>query len=207
MGTRGKACRARRRTDAASCISSAGLCLERPNYANVSPRFFCGTTKSSVSTLELEFPRRETQFAATRAGFRVVLKRNCSISPRGLLLAFALLAALALGIAAAFAALGAWLILPFAGLELLLGAAFWVTARHAADYERIERARDRLTVDVSEGERLRRYEFDAGRLRVRLGERGRVLLDAPQARLEIGRHLDAASRAGFAAELGKRLQS
>lgn len=162
-----------------------------------------------MSTLELEFPRRETQFAATRAGFRVVLKRNCSISPRGLLLAFALLAALALGIAAAFAALGAWLILPFAGLELLLlGAAFWVTARHAADYERIERARDRLIVrGVSEGERLRRYEFDAGRLRVRLGERGRVLLDAPQARLEIGRHLDAASRAGFAAELGKRLQS
>lgn len=161
-----------------------------------------------MSTLELEFPRRETQFAATRAGFRVVLKRNCSISPRGLLLAFALLAALVLGIAAAFAALGAWLILPFAGLELLLlGAAFWITARHAADYERIERARDRLTVDVSEGERLRRYEFDARRLRVRLGERGRVLLDAPQARLEIGRHLDAASRAGFAAELGKRLQS
>lgn len=161
-----------------------------------------------MSTLELEFPRRETQFAATRAGFRVVLKRNCSISPRGLLLAFALLAALALGIAAAFAALGAWLILPFAGLELLLlGAAFWITARHAADYERIERARDRLTVDVSEGERLRRYEFDARRLRVRLGESGQVLLDAPQARLEIGRHLDAASRAGFAAELGKRLQS
>ena len=161
-----------------------------------------------MSTLELEFPRRETQFAATRAGFRVVLKRNCSISPRGLLLAFALLAALVLGIAAAFAALGAWLILPFAGLELLLlGAAFWVTARHAADYERIECARDRLTVDVSEGERLRRYEFDARRLHVRLGESGRVLLDAPQARLEIGRHLDAASRAGFAAELGKRLQS
>lgn len=161
-----------------------------------------------MSTLELQFPQRETQFAATRAGFRVVLKRNCSISPRGLLLAFALLAALALGIAAAFAALGAWLILPFAGLELLLlGAAFWLTARHAADYERLERARDRLTVDVSEGERLRSYEFDARRLRVRLGESGRVLLDAPQARLEIGRHLDAASRAGFAAELGKRLQS
>ena len=161
-----------------------------------------------MSTLELEFPRRETQFAATRAGFRVVLKRNCSISPRGLLLAFALLAALALGIATAFAALGAWLILPFAGLELLLlGAAFWITARHAADYERIERARDRLTVDVSEGARLRRYHFDARRLRVRLGERGQVLLDAPQARLEVGRHLEAASRAGFAAELGKRLQS
>ncbi len=155
----------------------------------------------------MDFPQRETQFAATDAGFLVVLKRNCSISPRGLLLVFALLAALALGIASVFAALGAWLILPFAGLELaLLGAAFWLTARHATDYERIERSRDRLTVDVSEAEQLRRFELDARRARVRLQE-GRVLLDAPQARLEVGRHLDAASRAGFAAELGKRLQS
>jgi uncharacterized membrane protein len=106
-----------------------------------------------------------------------------------------------------FAALGAWLILPFAGLEIaVLGAAFWFTARHATDYERIERSRERLTVDVSEAEQLRRYELDARRARVRWQD-GHVVLDAPQARLEVGRHLDAASRAGFAAELGKRLQS
>lgn len=155
----------------------------------------------------MDFPQRATQFSATDAGFRVVLKRNCSISPRGLLLVFALLAALAVGIASAFAALGAWLILPFAGLELvLLGAAFWITARHATDYERIERARDTLVVDVSEAERLRHYELDARRARVRLRD-GQVQLHAPQAQLEVGRHLDAASRAGFAAELGKRLQS
>ena len=156
----------------------------------------------------MDFPQRETRFSATDAGFCVMLKRNCSIAPRELLLVFALLAALALGIAAAFAALGAWLILPFAGLELLLlGAAFWLTARHATDYERIERRRDRLTVEVSEGERLRRYEFDARHARVQWEGGGRVLLDAPQARMEVGRHLDAASRAGFAAELGKRLQN
>jgi uncharacterized membrane protein len=159
-----------------------------------------------VITLSMESPRREAQFAATNAGFRVVVKRNCSISPRGLLLVFALLAALAMGIAAAFAALGAWLILPFAGLEvLLLGAAFRLIARHAADQERIELARGRLTVDVGEGGRMRHYELDARLARVRL-EEGRVLIDAPQARLEVGRHLDAASRAGFAAELGYRLQ-
>ncbi|MDH5210591.1 MAG: DUF2244 domain-containing protein, partial [Betaproteobacteria bacterium] len=129
------------------------------------------------------------------------------ISPRGLLLVFALLAALALGIASAFAALGAWLILPFAGLELvLLGAAFWMTARHAADYERIERRRERLTVEVRQAERLRRFDLDARRARVHVRD-GHVVLDAPQVRLEVGRHLDAASRAGFADELGRRLQS
>lgn len=47
---------------------------------------------------------------------------------------FAALGALTLGIAGAFAALGAWLILPFAGLEVLvLGAAFWITARRAGN--------------------------------------------------------------------------
>lgn len=154
----------------------------------------------------MESPPRATRFAATDAGFRVELKRNCSISPRGLALVFATLAALAVVIASAFAALGAWLILPFAGLEIgLLGAAFLYTARHATDFERIERARERLTVDVSEAERRRRYEMDARLARVRLQE-GRVMLQAPQARLEVGRHLDAASRAGFAAELGRRLQ-
>jgi len=145
-------------------------------------------------------------FWVTDAGFRVTLKRNCSISPRGLLLVFALLAALPVGIASAFAMLGAWLILPFAGLEvLLLGAAFWLTARHATDYERIERARERLTVDVSDAERLRHYELDARGARVHLQD-GRVLLDTAAAQLEVGRHLAAEGRAGFAAELGKRLQ-
>jgi hypothetical protein len=58
---------------------------------------------------------------------------------------------------------------------------------------------------VSEAERERRYELDARGARVRF-EEGRVLLEAPAARLEVGRHLPAEARAGFAAELGKRLQ-
>lgn len=155
----------------------------------------------------MDGPAREIQFSTTGSGFRVVLKRNCSISPGGLLFVFALLAALSVGIATAFAVLGAWLILPFAGLEvLLLGAAFRLTARHATDYERIECARERVTIDVREAERLRRYELDARHARVRL-EGGRVLLGARGSPLEIGRHLAQEARAGFASELGKRLQS
>jgi len=63
---------------------------------------------------------------------RLILKRNCSMSPAGLAKAFAALAALALAIGAGFAVVGAWLVLPFAGLEaLMLGAAFFVYARRA----------------------------------------------------------------------------
>jgi uncharacterized membrane protein len=58
--------------------------------------------------------------------------RNCSISPQALACVFALLGAATLGIGAAFAALGAWLVLPFAGLEACaLAAAFIAVARRA----------------------------------------------------------------------------
>lgn len=54
------------------------------------------------------------------------------MSPAGLAMAFALLAALTLAIGIGFAVAGAWLVLPFAGLEvLLLGAAFFACARRA----------------------------------------------------------------------------
>lgn len=159
-----------------------------------------------MSGSSIELPRRESEFAATDAGFRVILRRNCSISPRDLLLAYGMLAALTAGIAGGFALLGAWLILPFAGLEIaLLAVAFWLTARHAGDREDIELARGRLRIEVREAERVRHYELDARLARVRC-EEGRVMLRAPQAELELGRHLEAEARAGFAAELGRRLR-
>jgi len=56
--------------------------------------------------------------------------RNCSISPAAFAGALALLAVVTLSIGVGFAMMGAWLILPFAGLEVLaLGAAFLCYAR------------------------------------------------------------------------------
>jgi uncharacterized membrane protein len=165
-----------------------------------------------VTTPSLEIPRRELAFLEERGGFRLILKRNCSISPAGLLGVFVALACVALGIGAGFAAVGLWLVLPFAGLEvLLLGAAFVLHARGAADYEKIELQAGRLTVEVAEAQRKARYELEARRARVCLekeeGYGARVLLRGAQEELEIGRHLDAESRVRFAAELVKRLSS
>jgi uncharacterized membrane protein len=137
--------------------------------------------------------------------FSLTLKRNCSMSPKALAAVFVALAVLVLAIGAGFALVGAWLILPFAGLEvLLLGAAFVLYARHAADYERIELERGRLTVEVADAERIEHHEFDAGRARVCL-EKERVVLRGAKQELELGRHLDAEGRAELAAELEKRL--
>jgi len=59
--------------------------------------------------------------------------RNCSISPAAFAGALALLAVVTLSIGIAFALMGAWLILPFAGLEVAaLGIAFLCYAKRFA---------------------------------------------------------------------------
>jgi uncharacterized membrane protein len=62
--------------------------------------------------------------------FSPTLQRNCSISPAGLLGVFVALGCVTLAIGVGFAIAGAWLILPFAGLEVVaLGVAFVAHAR------------------------------------------------------------------------------
>jgi uncharacterized membrane protein len=163
-----------------------------------------------------DFPSRDFAFREARAGFSLTLKRNCSISPAGLIWVFAALSAGALAIGVGFAIAGAWLILPFAGLEVvLLGAALLLYARRAADYERIELAGGRLTVEVAEAERTARYELDSRRATVFLeqgeGYGARLWLTGglqdEEEKLEVGRHLDAGSRVELAAELCRRLRT
>jgi uncharacterized membrane protein len=163
----------------------------------------------STRTLERFAPNalRELAFGEEHGGFSLTLKRNCSISPSGLACVFFALAAVVLVIGAGFAIAGAWLILPFAGLEvLLLGGAFMLQARHAADYERIALESGRLSVEVSEGERVERYDMDARGVRVEV-EGTRVTVGDARRRLELGRHLDEQSRMRFGAELKKRLRN
>ena len=158
-----------------------------------------------------EIPRRELVFQEQASSSSLLLKRNCSMSPGGMLRLFALLALVSLGIAAGFAIAGAWLVLPFAGLEALaLGAAFLVNARHATDFERIEVSTGRLTVEVAEADRVTRYVFDPRAAKLRLekdeGYGARLLLRTPGRDVEIGRHLDAEARVEFAAEMTKKLR-
>ena len=158
-----------------------------------------------------EFPRQELAFQGQGSGFSLLLKRNCSISPAGLMLMFGAIAIVTLGIAAVFAAIGAWLILPFAGIEVMgLGIAFVLNGRHAADYERIRLEEGRLMVEVCESDSIRRHELDPARASVMVAGEGRsmrVLLKAPGRSLEIGRHLHERARLDLAGELKRRLRN
>lgn len=156
----------------------------------------------------MQSPQGEWAFLGSSDGFSLLLKRNCSISPKGMILVFAVLALVTLGIATGFAIAGAWLVLPFAGLEVaaLLFAFIW-TARHAGDYERIEVASGQVCVEVSEGRALQRHALNTRGLRVRLApQQPRVLLTgAGAAEIEVGRHLEAQARRGLADALKRTL--
>jgi uncharacterized membrane protein len=149
--------------------------------------------------------------AVPESGFNLTFKRNCSISPRDLFRLLGIAMCVSFGIAAGFAWFGAWLILPFAGLEMLgLAAAFYVNGRHAADYERIALAEGRLLVEARDAERLAQYEFNPAWVRVaerRLGREVRLLLRSHERELEVGRHLDAERRASLAAQLRRGLSN
>jgi uncharacterized membrane protein len=169
------------------------------------------TLIASISLPDGGIPKREIAMQRRADGFSIVLKRNCSMSPAGLACVFAALGAFSLAIATGFALLGAWLLLPFAGLEVLaLGAAFAWVARHATDRERIELVNGRLVVEVADGATHERFEVDARRVRLRLVEEeraggARVLLCERATEREIGRYLGAGARGELAALLRRQL--
>ena len=145
------------------------------------------------------------------SGLDLTFKRNCSISPRDLLCVLAFAMCLSLGIATAFAYFGAWLVLPFAGVEMLaLASAFYLNGRHAADYERVALSGGRLLVEACDAGRIERHEFDPRWLRVderRLGRELHLMLRSRGSEIEIGRHLDAERRASLAARLRRTLSN
>ncbi|MEO9102246.1 MAG: DUF2244 domain-containing protein [Burkholderiales bacterium] len=108
------------------------------------------------------------QFATVSAhGVHWLLRRNCSIAPAQLGWIYLVLCVVSLVIAAGFWFQGAKLILPFAGLELVMvGVAFLVYARHATDREQISLLDRRLVVELESAGRLERVEFDRDWVRI-----------------------------------------
>jgi len=145
----------------------------------------------------------------TPDGLEWLLRRNCALSPRQLGVAFGVIGLVSGGIATIFATQGAWVIAPFAGIEMLaLAAAFVVYARHTGDFERIVLQPNRLLVEVADGQRRERFEANPAWVRVEMGrsayatvrisERGEVV--------EVGRLLTFDERVEFARELAQNLR-
>jgi uncharacterized membrane protein len=114
------------------------------------------------------------------------------------------LALFSLAIAFTLVLCGAWLVLPFTGIELLaVGVAFTVYARHAVDYERVRLFPNRLVIEQVSAEQLTQFEFNPRWVRVETGAtpRDRITLVSRGQTVTIGQHLAQYRRAQFAGEL------
>lgn len=138
-----------------------------------------------------------------------LMKRNCSVSPRQFVWFYASLALCSSAIALLLVVCGAWLVLPFTGIELLaVGVAFVIHARHAVDYEHIRFFPNRLVIEQVSAEQLTQFEFNPRWVRVEQGTslRDPIKLVSRGQAVVVGLHLAHHRRAQFANELRATLR-
>jgi uncharacterized membrane protein len=141
--------------------------------------------------------------------YRVVFKPNCSLTSRGKVKVIVLLTVIPCCIAIGFSLLGAWLVLPFVGLEIFaLAYAFYYVSRQDSDYESISIDSNSLVIERYSQQRhtkhvlnpywvkLIRYELPNGEMHLGLLTQGKVF--------EVGRYLTRKQRELLAKQLEKR---
>ncbi len=95
------------------------------------------------------------------ADFEVVARPNSSLSAKGRVYAVVIIAAISLAVALGFSLIGAWLVLPFAGIELLaIGYAFYYIHCHSQDYESIVIEGDQISVEKKSYKALSKMVFN-----------------------------------------------
>lgn len=137
-------------------------------------------------------------------GFRVELRRNLSLTPRQMGLAYGLLCLLSLAVALGFWLRGVHIVLAFTGLELLaVGFGLVAAARHATDRDIITFAGRRVEVEQHVGLRVLKAAFRVEWLRVEpaASRGGLIELSGGGRRVSIGRHVRPERRPELAREL------
>lgn len=140
-----------------------------------------------------------------------LLKRNCSLSPRQLAFAYAVLCVIALAVAALFFLLyRAWFVFVFTALEIAaVVLAYFQYARHVTDHEHIALLDGCLLVERVEAGRVVQTRLDPYWTRVASPTRMQDLigLEARGVRVEVGRFVNGAIRRQIAQELRSELRS
>jgi uncharacterized membrane protein len=137
---------------------------------------------------------------------------RCSLSRAQERLVFWGLALPCFGVAIGFAALGYWLILPFAGLEIgLLAWALEAMRKREGDYETLTIDGDRVLLEWREGKRRERREMNRHWVRVLCdctppGRNCHLCLRSHGREMEVGHYLSDEARLQLAATLRSRLQ-
>lgn len=145
--------------------------------------------------------------------FEAIIRPNRSMDERYAAVFVICFAALSLAIALGFFSAGLWLVLPFAGLEILVvGMAIGATLRRSQGYEWIVVTDREVSLLKSGHDQSRRYEFQRPWTQVRL-ESGpsrlrpaRLLIGSHGRFVEIGRDFVDEDRENFAARLTEAIR-
>jgi uncharacterized membrane protein len=141
-----------------------------------------------------------------------VIQPNRSLSWQGTLVFFAAATAVTLTVAAVFAFQGAWLILPFAGLEIIaLGTCLYLCSRKNSEREVIHIDEESVKVERGRNEARFRVEFQRHWARVKLTRSRRpwyptrLTISSMGKEVEIGSSLIDEERATLARELRRKI--
>lgn len=123
---------------------------------------------------------------------KIIAQPNNSLSPKGAIGLMTVLTMVALMVGLGFTLAGAWLVMPFAGLEVLaFGYAFYHVFSHASDYDSIEIRESTVVVESKSPRAYTRQEFQRYWMRVILREVGKgktgVFIGSHGKELEFGR--------------------
>ncbi len=134
---------------------------------------------------------------------------NRSLGPKGRRWVLGAIAATTFGVAAGAVFLGAWPVMPFAGLEVgFVALAFRVLRLHDADFERLEIGEHEVKVEARDARSVTRFVANRSWARVVLRERGeRCTLRLAYAgrMVPLGRLLSDEGRRRLADELRGRI--
>jgi len=157
----------------------------------------------------LRAPREHSE-CVTDDGLRLIVRPNRTLTVRDMRWLFVGLAAVVLTIGIGFSVVGAWPVLPFAGLELLLvGFVLYRLYRHVDDHEQIRIEGGRVDVHQRRGGYDRHAEFQRYWTKVRLVRRGwypsRLTLGSHGRFVEIASDVNEATRESLWTDLKKAL--
>jgi len=138
------------------------------------------------------------------------LQRNCSLTPRQVVRAYAVACAGSLAVALGFFLHGIWIVLAFSLLDL----AFLLYARHASDRERIALSDACLLVECVQADVHSQARLDPlwtrvlapGELSPAKAQRALITLESRGVRVEVGRFVSETQRRQVARELRHALR-
>lgn len=137
-----------------------------------------------------------------------VFRRNCSMSPRQLMMFFVSLCVVSLMVAAIAWDVGGSLVMPFTGIELSsMAVALFVYGRHATDRECVRLSAQQLRVEWENGGVVQSVSFNPHWVRVSLPESGLIEVSSAGRTVYIGRYARPERRAALAKDLRAALRA